>query len=635
MPASLNYETVSLTATEDLLSNATLTTSGSIALSKEYGDCNLMVVTVSIGNATGTLPTLQFTLWDMDQAGSIYNPGTSSTFTSGVVPGTFKQYTQSNRHQLNWTITGSSPSFTGVNVTVTGFNNPAVRITNGTVEVAVKAASTAAAASDPSLVTAFSPNSPLPSGTNTIGAAKVTDGTNTAAVKAASTSPAATDPALVITESPNLATNLAGSGTITALNGTVEANTNGRSATIFRVTGTWVATIAIEGSVDGTNFVSVIGADEAQGISSSFSANQRVYVNSAGFQKIRLKATAFTSGTVVIDWDASVGSAPIFQVWNTNATSLKCQARLQDSLANNITSQAQGAQRPLDIDIVQGGNTAVVKAASTAAAAADPALVVSLSPNSPAPAIADVTATGALGALNAAVTVTIPGLNTVGMQLAAGTLIGTITPQYSYDGGTTWNPTYFTDPGVGTLNSTIVFGSSNTATSRMIIVPGGAGEVRVAVTAYTSGTANITLRASSVESIISLSGGTPGLPIPPVITQVGGSDGTNLRAVLTDTSGRVIVNQGIAGTLANGAETAVAGSAVQVLASNSSRKTAIIQNTGLANVRIGISGVTATTGMRIAPGDMILFDMPFCPTGAIFAIREGSISSIVLAQEIT
>jgi len=44
------------------------------------------------------------------------------------------------------------------------------KITDGTNTAAVKAASTAAVAADPSLVVAFSPNSPVPTGSNTIGA---------------------------------------------------------------------------------------------------------------------------------------------------------------------------------------------------------------------------------------------------------------------------------------------------------------------------------------------------------------------------------------------------------------------------------------------------------------------------------
>lgn len=99
-------------------------------------------------------------------------------------------------------------------------------------------------------------------------------------------------------------------------------------------------------------------------------------------------------------------------------------------------------------------------------------------------------------------------------------------------------------------------------------------------------------------------------------------------------SGTVTVDF-VAGTLNNGAETAVTGSAVQVLAANANREKLIVQNTGVANVRVGTTGVTTTTGFRLTVGATVIFDEPNCPTNAIFAIREGTVSSTVLAQEIT
>lgn len=89
------------------------------------------------------------------------------------------------------------------------------------------------------------------------------------------------------------------------------------------------------------------------------------------------------------------------------------------------------------------------------------------------------------------------------------------------------------------------------------------------------------------------------------------------------------------GTLANGAETAVSSSAVQIIASNANRKKLIVQNTGTANIRVGITGVTATTGARIVPNGTLLYEMPNCPTQAIFAIRESGTDSIAFAEEIT
>lgn len=87
--------------------------------------------------------------------------------------------------------------------------------------------------------------------------------------------------------------------------------------------------------------------------------------------------------------------------------------------------------------------------------------------------------------------------------------------------------------------------------------------------------------------------------------------------------------------LQNGAETTVAGSAVSVLAANNTRQSAIIQNTGAANVRVGIAGVTTTTGVQLQPGMALLLKGPKIHKGPVFAIREGGTSSTVLAQEET
>jgi hypothetical protein len=233
-----------------------------------------------------------------------------------------------------------------------------------------------------------------------------------------------------------------------------------------------------------------------------------------------------------------------------------------------------------------------VKAANTPAAAADPALVVTMSPDSayvgvtgpiqvtqptgpnlqaqvqglgtagvPAgniltiqgvtgatelPVVAnDNTATGVLGALNASVSILLAGTMGVGFQLAAGTLVGTIVAELSFDGGTTWNTTFIDNPTTSSKVSSIVFGSSNTATAGTIVGAGGAGLARMRVSAYTSGTANITLRSSQINDPSVLFAGPTGATgaAPPTIAQVGGVDSANtLRAISTDASGRQNVN---------------------------------------------------------------------------------------------
>jgi hypothetical protein len=101
----------------------------------------------------------------------------------GAVTTAAPTYTTGTNQQLSLTLAGAlrvdaSGTTQPVSGTVTAnqgtpntlANGWPVEITDGTNKAAVKAASTAAAATDPSLVVALSPNSPLPTGANVIGA---------------------------------------------------------------------------------------------------------------------------------------------------------------------------------------------------------------------------------------------------------------------------------------------------------------------------------------------------------------------------------------------------------------------------------------------------------------------------------
>lgn len=103
----------------------------------------------------------------------------------------------------------------------------------------------------------------------------------------------------------------------------------------------------------------------------------------------------------------------------------------------------------------------------------------------------------------------------------------------------------------------------------------------------------------------------------------------------TDIKGRAITTTS-GSNLSNGTETAVSTVAVALVGApaNAARKGLIIQNVGVGDVRIGIAGVTATTGMKLLPGDSIIFTGGATPINALFAIRSASTDSIVLAQEL-
>lgn len=91
------------------------------------------------------------------------------------------------------------------------------------------------------------------------------------------------------------------------------------------------------------------------------------------------------------------------------------------------------------------------------------------------------------------------------------------------------------------------------------------------------------------------------------------------------------------GNATNGVQVSTAGAAaVSILAANPNRKSALITNISVASVRIGVSGVTTTTGIgRLLPGEIMVLTMPYCPDEELFMIREGAVNGTVLVSEVT
>lgn len=256
-----------------------------------------------------------------------------------------------------------------------------------------------------------------------------------------------------------------------------------------------------------------------------------------------------------------------------------------DAAASRIDSKR--AQVMVIEDATTRGTRTTVKAASTAAVATDPALVVSISPNnSVVTTHPDTTASGTLNALNATVQIAMAGHNSVGFQLAAGTLIGTIVPELSIDGGTTWNATYFEDPSIGNKSLSVVFSISNVATDQSIILTGGTSHVRVRVSAFTSGTANINFCATFAYDPQDMTAGTSGSVVPPMVSLIGGTDGSLIRPIATDNAGRIIhISLGQAIML--GYATGISELRRGILLTSSTNAFPIIVNAYLENVATG------------------------------------------------
>lgn len=139
-PIAVNFSTpVPVTQAfpaEDILTNQTLTTDGAVSLNPVFQLSHEITVVVSVtGPVTGTLPTLQFTIWNVDQNGSVFDPAMSGVITTPIVPGTFTFTVKSPHLQLNWEITGTLPSFGGVNVSAIGTQSFLVQEVDGTVNI--------------------------------------------------------------------------------------------------------------------------------------------------------------------------------------------------------------------------------------------------------------------------------------------------------------------------------------------------------------------------------------------------------------------------------------------------------------------------------------------------------------------
>lgn len=106
-----------------------------------------------------------------------------------------------------------------------------------------------------------------------------------------------------------------GTGTIAALNGNVAVLTNGCGSVTFNITGTWVATLSFQATTDGTNWFAVYGTIAGTDSTTELIAtNNPVTISCGGFAQVRLIATAYTSGTANIAWDAgtSINQSLVF-----------------------------------------------------------------------------------------------------------------------------------------------------------------------------------------------------------------------------------------------------------------------------------------------------------------------------------
>lgn len=258
----------------------------------------------------------------------------------------------------------------------------------------------------------------------------------------------------------------------------------------IQVTGTWTGTLAFRGSTDGTTFAALnCAASNSTSAVTSTSANGLWKCGVAALRYAEVIFTSFSSGTAVVTMQAGVaadGSGTSAAGSGSNAAAGATGSAVP-AQASYTGINSSGTLVGLPGDTTNG---AFVNCKAGCAAAGDSTAAAqnitsgagngSTFPNGPAPS-----------------GLVLAGDRGAAFQLAAGgTLIATITPQCSADGGTTYFNGYFQDFFTGATSTTQVIASGQAVTTWQVLCPAGSSNAQLKATAFTSGSASFTGRAT-------------------------------------------------------------------------------------------------------------------------------------------
>lgn len=165
----------------------------------------------------------------------------------------------------------------------------------------------------------------------------------------------------------SLPADVTASGTLGALNATVPITPGPRDTLVAAVSGTFVETISLQGSLDGVTWFTVNGPATWLNVATGASATA---ITGAGLWQatisalpyVRLAATSYTSGSAAVVLDATDGNAMI---------ALDAPLPAGSNVIGLVRVQ----------DGYGAGTSVVVKAANTAPVAGDTSQVVTQSPN--------------------------------------------------------------------------------------------------------------------------------------------------------------------------------------------------------------------------------------------------------------
>lgn len=297
-----------------------------------------------------------------------------------------------------------------------------------------------------------------------------------------------------ITALQSLDTKTPAKGTATSANASPVVIASDQAAVPVTVSG--VATAANQATANTS--LSTI-ATNTTGVATA--ANQATQITAE--QAIQTSAAAINTKTPALGSAVSASASPVVIASDQAAVPVTVSG------VSTAANQTTGNTSLATIAAAPVVATAVVKAASTAAVATDPALVVAISPNNPLSvgAVSDATASGSITILNSNATgtatagsaVALTTLNGAGVVLVqvSGTWSQTLVGQISVD-GTNW--TNINAYAIGTAIATPASSLPNGTAAMYMYNVLGASQFRTSCSAFTSGTAVVSLRSSTAST---------------------------------------------------------------------------------------------------------------------------------------
>ena len=162
-------------------------------------------------------------------------------------------------------------------------------------------------------------------------------------------------------------TDVRNSGVLGALNAEVLLSLNGESSASFDIRGTFSATVVVEGSDDGTNFISIPFYNSVTEVWATTATAAGTFDIPAisSLRIIRVRCSAYTSGSIVTTLNASLGISLLYSKPIPTTTTQTFTAATGVAATLSITAPAAGLYHYITRLVIERHTSTLLTAAAT------------------------------------------------------------------------------------------------------------------------------------------------------------------------------------------------------------------------------------------------------------------------------